>query len=98
LTGPTVTLKTWQLIGFTASVRSDKIGVTGSLFVDSTVTEVYTSTSMTTSIDLSAAAFIRVGAAGTSFLGNVFGVRITTPGGGFLPQCKPYCSLLSHLK
>jgi len=90
-----MTLDTWQLVGYTVSIRTDTKGLTGSIFVGSTVNVDGTYPSMTTAMDLSIAAVLRVGGAGTSFIGSVFGVRIATPGGGFLPPCNPFCALLS---
>jgi len=82
-----ITLDTWQLVGFSVSVRADKKSVSGSVFVDSTSYSLINWNSLTSEIDLSTASTLRINGATDSFIGDVFGLRIGSPAGGVVRQC-----------
>jgi len=87
-TPPTITLDTWQLIGFTASSNTDQRAASGTVFCGTSWYN-FQRSSQPSTYDLSTASVIRIGDASDSFNGHISLARITT-GGGFIRSSKLY--------
>jgi len=80
---PTVTLNTWKLIGFAASLTTDQKSTAGTVFSE-TSSAAFRVLNRASPMDLSTASVIRIGDASNSFSGQISVVRIMTPGGGIV--------------
>lgn len=83
-TYPPVALNTWQLIGFTASTRTDQIFTEVNVFSGTSSRGLYqpSTSSNRNPFDPSTISFFRIGGTTDSFDGDISIVRIMTPGGG----------------
>jgi len=88
-TPPTISLDSWQLIGFTVYLNADQKSSSGTIFCGSSSSH-FTLDNQATAFDLSTASVIRVGDSSNSFNGQISLVRITTPGGGVIRNSNPY--------
>jgi len=90
-------LKGWQLIGFSVSTGRTNGYPTSTLFVWETKVA-YVSTS-SAAIDLSSATVLRIGSASTtnSFVGDVSGVKIMTPGSQLIIEQYSKLSISSEM-
>ena len=96
-TSATLTIGAWHLIGFSLVKRDDGFEVLGTMFVDSSSLQTQTSPPYT---DFTPSTLLRVGggSATDSFIGDVSGLKIMTPGAGIVsnsdfPPCSPANSL-----
>ena len=93
-----VKIGTWQLIGFSLVMNSNADWTFGTMFVDSS--SVQTQRVFNPAIDFTTSALLQVGgqSASDSFIGDVSGLKIMTPGAGIVsnsdfPSCSPANSL-----
>jgi len=79
----------WQLVGFSVSVNTNGKVALGVIFGGTKAEGM--ATHGLTAFDFIGATVLRVGDSTNSFIGDVFSVRIMTPGGGFVPNtaCSP---------
>ncbi len=81
-----IALETWQLIGFTASIRTDLKFTEATVFSGTSSRRFFQPPYNPSEppFDPSTLSFIRIGGATDSFGGDVSVVRIMTPGGGII--------------
>lgn len=90
---PTITLNTWQLVGFTAYISANKKTSEGTFFVDASWAQFY-GLNIGTTMDTSTAALLRIGDATNSVSGSISAIRIMTPGGGVVRTSKLHTKTL----
>jgi len=80
---PPIALDTWQLVGFTVTVRTD-LKYTEGIWFSGAASRRYYQNVQTQVYDFSSLAFLRIGGETGSFGGDIAIVRIISPGGGFI--------------
>lgn len=85
-TFPSVTLGSWQLIGFSMGPGVSNKASFGTVFIGSTSCQVYAYN--VNDFGLASATLLRIGGATQSFVGDISNVRIITPAGGFIRSSK----------
>ena len=85
-----VDLESWQLVGFSLSVGPNDKNPGGSIFAETGSSQNFVFA--TGGIDFSTVKFLRVGGSTTSksWLGDISGLRIMTPGSSYLSTCELY--------
>ncbi len=76
---PVLTLNTWQIVGFTASIGPDRKSLQGAVFGETSFSQFYWTYS---EMDFSTLNFLRIGDSTNSFDGQISAIRVMTPGGG----------------
>ena len=92
----TVTIGAWHLIGFSLVKRKSGFAIFGTMFVDSSSVQI---TSDFTDFTTSTLLRVGGGSATDSFIGDVSGLKIMTPGAGIVSNSDfPPCSSANSLE
>jgi len=93
-----ITIGAWHLIGFSLVKRDSGFEIFGTMFVGSSSVQIQLATAPIT--DFTTSTLLRIGGGGAtdSFIGDVSGLKIMTPGAGIIsnsdfPPCSPANSL-----